>query len=259
MQQFSFDDTDGSLTPLSPATVIPSGTDGPRHFVYHGSKSMMYVADELGNAVTVYSYNSATGVLTELQKLSALPVSFVGTNTVADIHITPDNQFLYVSNRGHESLAGFIVNPSTGLLSVNGYYPTQTSPRAFDIDPTGAYLYAAGETSGDMSYYEINQTTGVLDSVAAYTMGAGPSWVSCISLKQQTAIGCLDLMTIPITNLASTGTYSMVLFDVTGLIVIKELGEGVFNAGDTDFLFSKEGIASGTYTFKLMDGAVVVI
>lgn len=259
IQQFSFNETTGAITPLTPATVTPSGTDGPRHFVYHGSKNILYVANELSNTVTVYNYNTSSGLLTELQKLTTLPAGYVLATKVADVHITPDNKFLYVSNRGHNSLAAFTIDSSTGLLSANGFYPTQATPRAFDIDPTGKYLYAAGEGSGNMSYYEINQTTGVLDSIAAYTIGSSPTWVKCISCKKQTAaIACLELVTIPITSLATTGTYTMVLFDAPGTTQIKELGEGVFNAGDTNFLFSKVGLSVGTYTYKLMSGATVI-
>ncbi len=258
MQQYAFDASTGTVSALAPATVSPSGTDGPRHFVYHGSKDLVYIANELSNTVTVYSFNVSTGLLSEIQKLSTLPSSFVDVNKVADVHITPDNQFLYVSNRGHDSLAGFIIDTSTGLLTTNGYYPTETSPRAFDIDPAGEYLYAAGETSGSLSYYHINQSTGVLDSIAAYVMGANPSWVKCVSFKTQTAINCLDLATIAISSLAIAGTYKVVLFDASGNTQIKELGEGVFNAGDTNFLFSPAGISTGTYTYKLMNGTIVV-
>jgi polygalacturonase len=69
---------------------------------------------------------------------------------------------------------------------------------------------------------------------------------------------CLNLVTIPITSLAATGNYSMVLFDAAGTTQIKVLADGNFNAGNTDFKFSKVGLASGTYTYKLMDGATVV-
>ena len=88
--------------------------------------------------------------------------------------------------------------------------------------------------------------------------GTGAPIVLSGTITTQAVVTCLQLVTIPISALASTGTYSMVLFDAPGTTQIKVLGKGVFNAGDSDFVFAKTGLSSGTYTFKLMNGATVI-
>ncbi len=181
IQQFSFDDNTGVMTPNSPAFIQPVDSIGPRHFVFHGSKNIVYFSNEIGNRVSVYSLNNSTGQLALLQEISTLPAAYSLTNKVADIHITPDNTFLYVSNRGQDAIAAFSINAATGLLTATGYFPTQTSPRAFDIDATGSFLYAAGETSGKLSHYMINNTNGELNLIGTYNLGINPTWVSCVS------------------------------------------------------------------------------
>ena len=261
IQQFTFNPTTGALTPNSPALITPVDSIGPRHFVFSGNKDLVYFTNEIGNKVTVFSLNTTTGLLTLLQEVSSLPVGYVqtmGVDKVADIHMTPDNKFLYVSNRGSNTIAAFNVDATTGLLSSIGYYPTQTSPRGFDLDLSGSYLYAAGETSGKMSYYKINKTTGALDSIAAYTLGTNPTWIMSLSFITPPAITCINLVTIPIVGLASAGIYTMVLFDAAGTTQLKVLANGSFKAGDSNFLFSKVGFSAGSYTYKLMNGATVV-
>lgn len=258
IQQFNFDDATGALSPLSPPTISPAVTDGPRHFVFHGTKNCMYVSNELSSTVSVYNYNTTSGLLQQLQNVSTLPASFSGTNTVADVHITPDNQFLYVSNRGHNSLAGFVIDPSSGLLSPNGFYPTQTTPRAFDIDAQGSFVYVAGESSGKLDYFSINKTTGTLDSIAAYTVGNSPSWVKCVSFAQTPTIVCLDLLSIAINSLATTANYRLVLFDQTGTTQVKVLAEGVFNSGNSNFCFHKGSLPPATYQYRLLRGTTII-
>jgi 6-phosphogluconolactonase len=178
--QYRFNETSGEITTMSPSEVVPPAGTCPRHFVFHGTKKIMYVVNEVGNTVTAYSINETSGVLDSLQTISTLPPSFTGTNKCADIHITPDNGFLYASNRGHESIAAFSISPSNGTLSEIDQYFTGTTPREFDIDPTGSYLYAAGETSNNLTYYKINKTTGVMDSITTYSVGTTPSWVLAV-------------------------------------------------------------------------------
>jgi len=189
IQQFSFDGETGEISPLIPSVFTPINTDGPRHFVFHGEMNILYVSNELSNTVSVYRYNVTTGLLENLQTISTLPANYNLTNKVADVHITPDNKYLFASNRGHDSLAGFIIDSISGLLTANGYYSTQTSPRAFDIDASGNYLYAAGETSGKMTAYKIDRLTGQLDSIDTYSVGLNPSWIKCLDFSTTATSG----------------------------------------------------------------------
>jgi len=175
--QYQFNAASGMLTAIDPAVVLPPAGTGPRHLVFHGSGKYVYVVNETGNSITAYRADDISGALTEFQTISTLPAGYAGANKCADIHITPDNRFLYASNRGHESLAAFEIDADNDSLVSVGYYNTVKSPREFDIDPSGTYLYAAGETSGDLAWYRIDKISGVPDSLGCFTAGDTPSWV----------------------------------------------------------------------------------
>jgi 6-phosphogluconolactonase len=182
IDQFRFDALTGTFIALSPASITPPSTLGPRHFTFYPSTNIVYVANELGNSVTAYHYDVNTGQLSDFQSITTSPVNYSAANKPADIHLTPDERFLYVSNRGHESIAAFAVNQTNGTLSSIGYYFTTTSPREFDIDPTGNFLYSAGESSNNLAWYRINKQTGVLDSISTIEVGKVPSWVLCTEI-----------------------------------------------------------------------------
>ena len=261
IQQFTFDVNTGTLTANTPAVIIPTDSIGPRHFVYHGTKNLVYFSNEILNRVSVYSLNTSTGLLTLQQELSTLPNGYVqttGVDKAADIHITADNKFLYVSNRGTNTLAAFSVDATTGLLTAIDYFATQTSPRAFDIDGSGSFVYAAGESTGNMDCFSINKTTGALNLIATYPVGSNPSWVRCLSFTQTPTIVCLDLISIAISSLPTTDTYSLVLYNQSGTTQIKVLAEGIFNAGDSNFCFHKGSLPPATYQYRLLSGATII-
>ncbi len=137
---------------------------GPRHFTFHPNGGFAYVINELGNSIVAYTYNTADGVLSELQTVSTLPPDFSGESYCADIHITPDGKFLYGSNRGHNSLAIFKIS-GDGMLQHAGFQSTLGDwPRNFAIDPTGTYLLAANQKSDNIVVFCINKETGELQA-----------------------------------------------------------------------------------------------
>ncbi|MBT5871975.1 MAG: lactonase family protein [Candidatus Latescibacteria bacterium] len=175
--QFRFDESTGKLTPNDPPTVSqPLGT-GPRHYVHHPSLKVVYVDNEQGCSVTAYHFDSEKGTLAPFQTLSTLPEGWQGENTCAQIHIDPTGRFLYASNRGHESIACYRIDQSTGELESVGQAPTEPMPRAFNIDPEGRYLFAGGLESDNMASYSINQETGALDRLETYNVGKSPMWI----------------------------------------------------------------------------------
>jgi 6-phosphogluconolactonase len=175
--QFRFDEQTGHLTPNSPPKVIPDQPVGPRHFCFHPSKDMLYFSNEQGCSVTAYSFDKTAGTLTPLQTVSTLPAGFTGQNSCSKIQIASSGKFLYAPNRGHNSIAGFTVDGTTGLLTSIGQTPSETIPRAFSLDPEGKFLYAAGLESGRLASYRIDQNTGVLQPLKVYPVGARPMWV----------------------------------------------------------------------------------
>ena len=176
--QFRFDDGTGRLTPNSPARVSPpSDGEGPRHFWFHPTRDILYFSNEQGCSITAYDFDSSTGTLNTFQTLSTLPDGYDGANSCAQIQITPSGRFLYAPNRGHNSIACFSVDPSTGRLAPIGRVPTEPVPRAIGVDPSGNFLLAAGLESGRLASYRINGESGELKPLGVYEAGKGPMWV----------------------------------------------------------------------------------
>jgi 6-phosphogluconolactonase len=179
--QFTFDATKGLLSPNAPAQLMtPKGT-GPRHLAFHPSKPIAYVDNEQGSSVTAYAFDGKAGTLKALQTVSTLPQDFKGTNSCAEVKVHPSGRFLYVSNRGHDSIAGFALNDK-GKLSALGQTATEKTPRSFDIDPSGRYLFAAGESSGKLAGYRLDAKSGELTRLTTYAVGKMPWWVMAVDL-----------------------------------------------------------------------------
>ncbi len=153
---------DGTLTPNAPACIQTAPGAGPRHLTFHPSGKFVYACMELNGTVAAYGYRD--GTLTELQTLPTLPADFDGENTTSEVCLTPDGRFLYVGNRGHESLAIFAVDPQRGTLSARGHEPTRgRHPRHFNIDPTGSFLIAANAHTDNVAVFRIDKQTGRLE------------------------------------------------------------------------------------------------
>jgi 6-phosphogluconolactonase len=113
--------------------------------------------------VTAFSYDARRGALTELQTISTLPENFKGENSTAEVQVLPSGKFLYGSNRGHDSIAIFSIDPAKGTLHLVGYQSTQgKTPRNFGIDPSGRYLLAANQDSGSVVVFHIDPQMGRL-------------------------------------------------------------------------------------------------
>jgi 6-phosphogluconolactonase len=181
--QFRFDAKTGHLTPNEPAKVFPDPGAGPRHFCFHPVRNAAYFCNEQASTVTSYSFDPAAGTLSPLQTISTLPDDFNGKNMCAEIRITASGRFLYASNRGHNSIACFSVDSSTGHLTAVGHAPTEAVPRAFTLDAAGRFLYAAGQESGRLASYKIDFGTGMLKPLGTLPLGSRPMWLSIVELR----------------------------------------------------------------------------
>jgi 6-phosphogluconolactonase len=175
--QFRFDPDTGHLTANSPFRVEPAERSGPRHYCFHPSHNLVFFSNEQGCGITSFRLDAATGTLSAEQTVSSLPDGFTGRNTCSQIHLTPSGLFLYVANRGHNSIAGFNVDPSTGRLAPIGHVSTEAVPGAFALDPAGNFLFAAGTVSGRLAAYRINHETGALIPLATSEVGRRPAAV----------------------------------------------------------------------------------
>jgi len=160
---YTFDPDSGALAPAEQPEAVMAPGSGPRHLDFSPEANMLYVINELNSTVTVFSYTNSTGSLAEVHSVSTLPSSFKGENTCADIHAHPSGQFVYASNRGHDSIAVFAVELSSGKIRTLQHQSTLgQSPRNFAIDPTGRFLLAANQRSHSIVVMRINQNDGTL-------------------------------------------------------------------------------------------------
>lgn len=180
--QYDFDYLTGNITPLSTAMVETPEKTGPRHFVFHPSSNYMFVANEVASSVSSYAI-SKSGYLGLKETLSALPTGYSGTNKSADIHISPDAKFLFVSNRGDESIAVFEIDELSKNLNKIGNYDTEETPREMAIDVAGNFLYAVGESSGKLQSYQIDRVSGALSPLENFRVGASPVWIEVVNLS----------------------------------------------------------------------------
>ena len=174
--QYKFDARVGRLRPGPVPSVRGSAGQGPRHYVFHPSLDIVFTSNEQGCSATVYQFDAEAGTLAPLQTLSTLPEGWAGRNTTAQIHVHPTGRFLYVANRGHDSLAIFRI-ADDGLLTSLGQQPTEPTPRVFAIDASGRFLIAAGQGSGKMVSYRIEPTEGTLSQMQTHYVGQQPMWI----------------------------------------------------------------------------------
>ncbi|MBV7328794.1 lactonase family protein [Chloroflexi bacterium TSY] len=179
--QFTFDVKTGMLTPNAVPVLKPPAGEGPRHFVFHPTKEFLYFSNENGSSVTAYRLDPNAGTLKSFQTLSTLPDGYRDKNTCAQIHIHPHGRFLYISNRGHDSIACFAIHEETGELTTLGRQSTEPIPRTFGLDPSGRFLYAAGQGSGRLAGYRIDPQSGLLHSIETYEIGERPMWVMILA------------------------------------------------------------------------------
>lgn len=133
---------------------------GPRHFVFHSGGNIIYVISELNSTVSVLKKES--GIWREIQNISTLPVGFKGKSYCADIHISTDGKFLYGSNRGHNSITVFNINPATNKLNFRGTVPVEGDwPRNFTLTPNGKFMLIANQRSGNITVFKMNSKTGM--------------------------------------------------------------------------------------------------
>ncbi len=147
---------------------------GPRHLVFHPNGHRAYVLSELSSTLTVCSYESMRGELKEIQTVTTLPEDFRGANTCAEIEVHPSGKFIYASNRGHDSIAVFAVEPKTGRVNLIQHQATQgKSPRHFALDPTAKWLLAENQDSNEIVVFGVDLQTGRLTpNGASVSVGA---------------------------------------------------------------------------------------
>lgn len=156
---------DGKLTETA-VFQAPAGT-GPRHLVFHPNEKYAYLFGELDSTVTVLTYDAATGQFTRDNKLSTIPEDYHDFNGGAAIRITSDGKFLYVSNRGHNSLTVFAVKDNgKNLETIQNISTEGDFPRDFNLDPTEKFIVCGHQKSDNLTLFERNEQTGELTLIS---------------------------------------------------------------------------------------------
>jgi len=194
---FTFDTKTGKLNSNTPAVYLARPVTGPRHFVTSGDNRFLYLLSEMAGTVTTFAIDGRTGLLSEVGVVSGLPPdtklgpglprgSVAGRNMdndiwAADLHLTPDGKYLYVSERTSNSISAFSVDGASGKLAYLSTTATERQPRGFNIDPKGRFVVVTGEKSDTISVYAIDQSSGAIKFLNKYPTGKGANWVEIVS------------------------------------------------------------------------------
>jgi 6-phosphogluconolactonase len=162
---YKFDAGKGTLVPNDPAFGAVAPGSGPRHFAFHPSGRYAYVINEMLCTVTAFAYDAGRGALSEVQTITTLPAGETvqpGYST-AEVVVHPSGRFLYGSNRGHNTIAVYAVDPETGKLTPVQHAPTLGEmPRNFNLDPTGLWLIVGHNNSDFVFVFSVDPATGKL-------------------------------------------------------------------------------------------------
>lgn len=181
---YHFSSEAGALLPhTTPAVAVAPGA-GPRHFAFHPTSRFAYVINELDCTITAFAYDAEKGQLNTLHSVTTLPADFDGDNTTAEIVVHPSGKFVYGSNRGHDSIAGFRIDQETGRLTPIGHTPTGgQTPRNFAIDPAGRFLLAQNQASDSVVVLRIDPETGALEPTGSHITVPSPVCIRMMPIQ----------------------------------------------------------------------------
>jgi 6-phosphogluconolactonase len=168
---YALDPVAAKLTPATPPSVAAKPGAGPRHFKFGADAKHAYAINELNSTIAVYDYDPAHGALTPRQVITTLPADFHGSSSCAEVRVHPNGKFVYGSNRGHDSIAVFAVDPANGTLTpVEIVASGGKTPRNFALSPDGKWLVCGHQDTPIITVFRVDATTGRLkriDSTAA--------------------------------------------------------------------------------------------
>jgi 6-phosphogluconolactonase len=164
-----------ALTANNPPSVTVTPSSGPRHLAFHPDGRHVYLANEMASTMTVFDYQAKTGTLNPLQTISLLPDGFKGQSTAAEVQVHPSGKFVYASNRGHDSIVAFAVEPKDGTLKLLEHHASGgRTPRHFALDPSGRWLLAENQDSDNIAIMRIAEDTGLLTTTGLAFEVAAP-------------------------------------------------------------------------------------
>jgi 6-phosphogluconolactonase len=185
VSQYLFDADTGQITPNDPAELRLAQGAGSRHLAFHPNGAYAYVINELDDTVAALAFDAQRGTLSLLQTISTLPNGVDGgSNTGAEIQVSPSGRFVYGSNRGHDSIVIYAVDAATGRLTLLGHQPTGgNTPRSFQLEPSGKLLLVANQGSNELVSFRVDPQTGLLTELSATTVPS-PAFVGVLYLPE---------------------------------------------------------------------------
>ena len=160
---YRFDAATGRLTPNNPAAATVAPGSGPRHLAYHPNGRWIYAVQELANEVFAFNWDSGKGVLTQFQAVKTLADTFKDPSTAAEIAVRADGKFLYVTNRGEDSVVVYAIDAKSGELSFRQRVPSGGKvPRYFSLDPSNQWLLVANQEGGNVVVFRVDRESGEL-------------------------------------------------------------------------------------------------
>jgi 6-phosphogluconolactonase len=172
---YKLDFEKGSLTPNTPPYAQLKPGSGPRHVAFHPNGKFAYVLTEMATTVTAFSWDAKKGALTTIQTVPTLPKDYSGPTEAAEIVVHPSGKFLYASNRaGVDTITVFSIDAKGMLKETQRVSTKGRTPRNFAIDPTGQYLLAANEESGNIVVLKIDAGTGALTATGEEVKVSSP-------------------------------------------------------------------------------------
>ncbi len=175
---YQFDAEHGKLTPADPPFGALKPGAGPRHMVFRPDGKFAYVINELDSTITGFAYEPKTGGLKELQTISTLPHYYDGPNATAEIGMHPTGKWLYASNRGHNSVILFTIDPADGTLTyVEEQGTGGKTPRQFGIDPSAKHLAIGNQDSDTLLVCRIDAENGRLKPSGVFAECPSPACV----------------------------------------------------------------------------------
>jgi 6-phosphogluconolactonase len=160
---YKIDPAKATMTANNPAFAMVKAGSGPRHLVVAPDQKHVYVLSEMGSLLTTFEFNADTGAMKEIDAVSTLPADFKGQSACAEIQIDAKGEHIYASNRGHDSISVFDVDPKTAKPKMVQTIGTGgVMPRAFVIDPSGNFIVAGNQKTNSITTFRIDHATGKL-------------------------------------------------------------------------------------------------
>jgi len=187
---------EGELQALGNGYVKTAAENGPRHSVLSPDNRYLYNIGEMGGIITQFRRETSGELVKVAETANAVaekyqlehgkerPANYSDPTPriwAADIRLTPDGRFLYVSERTSSTVSGYQVNPADGKLTLVGSWPVEKQPRGIAISPDGRWLIASGEKSAVTGSYAINAQSGTLSKVGEAPVGGDANWVTVVT------------------------------------------------------------------------------